>query len=164
MVSESGIIPLPKHVTAVQDFPPPGNLKQLQQFLGMINFYRRFLPSIARTLKPLTDLLKGNPKQLAWSDSAAAAFTAAKAALVAAVPLTHPAPGSVLALALMPPTHTWVPRFSNLRTERGGRSPFSPKNCLQRNAATLHSIENSWPPSRRFGISVSCWRAVHSVS
>jgi hypothetical protein len=100
MVSESGIIPLPKQVSAVQEFPPPANLKQLQQFLGMVNFYRRFLPAIARTLKPLTDLLKGNPKHLVWSDSAAAAFTAAKAALIAAVPLSHPAEDTVIALAV----------------------------------------------------------------
>ncbi len=39
MVLESGIITLPKHVSAVQEFLPPGNLKQLQQFLGMVNFY-----------------------------------------------------------------------------------------------------------------------------
>jgi hypothetical protein len=100
MVSESGIIPLQKHVSAVQEFPPPANLKQLQQFLGMVNFYRRFLPAIARTLKPLTDLLKGNPKHLVWSDSAATAFTAAKAALIAAVRLSHPAPDAVIALAV----------------------------------------------------------------
>ncbi len=42
----------------------------------MINFYRRFLPGVAGTLQPLTDLLKGSPKSLAWSTSAAAAFEA----------------------------------------------------------------------------------------
>jgi hypothetical protein len=100
MVSETGITPLPKHVTAIQEFPAPTSIKQLQQFLGMVNFYRRFLPRIAATLQPLTDLLRGNPKTLEWTASAADAFTAAKAALVAAVPLSHPAPGATLALAV----------------------------------------------------------------
>jgi len=100
MVSEDGLVPLPRHVEAIQVFPPPTSVKQLQQFLGLINFYRRFLPSIARTLKPLTDLLRGNPKGLDWPPPAAAAFVAAKAALVAAVPLSHPAPGSKLSLAV----------------------------------------------------------------
>jgi hypothetical protein len=100
MVSETGLVPLPKHVAALQDFPPPTDVKQLQQFLGLINFYRRFLPSIARTLKPLTDLLKGNPKVLLWPSEAAAAFLAAKSALVAAVPLSHPAPNATLSLAV----------------------------------------------------------------
>jgi hypothetical protein len=100
MVDEAGITPLPKHVAAVQDCPPPTDIKQLQRFLGLINFYRRFLPAVARTLKPLTDLLKGSPKVLLWSPAADAAFVAAKAALVAAVPLCHPAPHAVLSLSV----------------------------------------------------------------
>jgi cleavage and polyadenylation specificity factor subunit 1 len=63
----------------------------------MVNFYRRFLPGIARTLQPLTDVLKGAPKTLEWPP--AAAFGAAKAALAAAVPLAHPAPNAVLSVA-----------------------------------------------------------------
>jgi cleavage and polyadenylation specificity factor subunit 1 len=100
MVDEAGITPLPKHVAAVQDCPPPADIKQLQRFLGLINFYRRFLPAVARTLQPLTDLLKGSPKVLLWSPAAEAAFVAAKAALVAAVPLCHPAPNAVLSLSV----------------------------------------------------------------
>jgi hypothetical protein len=88
--------PLQRHVQAI--FPPPQDVKQLQQFLGMVNFYRRFLPGITYTLQPLTDALKGAPKTLEWPP-AAAAFGAAKAALAAAVPLAHPAPNAVLSLA-----------------------------------------------------------------
>ncbi len=100
MVDGNGIVPLPRHVQAIQEFAPLADIKQLQQFLGLVNFYRRFLPSAARTLKPLTDLLRGNPKRLEWSPDAQSSFLAAKAALVAAVPLTHPAPGATLALAV----------------------------------------------------------------
>ncbi len=100
MVSETGITPLPKHVVAIQEFPAPSTVKQLQQFLSMINFYRRFLPKIVATLRPLTDLLRGNPKSLNWSAAAAEAFSAAKAALVAAVPLSHPTPRATLSLAV----------------------------------------------------------------
>jgi hypothetical protein len=95
----SGISPMEKHVKALADFPPPADLKDLQRFLGLINFYRRFLPGIAGTLQPLTDLLRGNPKTLNWSDSAAAAFKAAKEALISATALAHPLPGAVISLA-----------------------------------------------------------------
>ncbi len=95
----SGISPMEKHVKALADFPPPSDLKDLQRFLGLINFYRLFLPGIAGTLQPLTDLLRGNPKSLSWSDSAAAAFCAAKAALISATALAHPLPGAVISLA-----------------------------------------------------------------
>ena len=32
-------------------------MKQLRQFLGMVNFYRRFIPNCAKILRPLTDIL-----------------------------------------------------------------------------------------------------------
>jgi hypothetical protein len=47
MVRESGVVPLPCHVEAIDSFPPPTDLRQLQRFLGLINFYCRFLPGIA---------------------------------------------------------------------------------------------------------------------
>ncbi len=62
------------YVAAVQDCPPPTDIKQLQRFLGLINFYRRFLPAVARTLQPLTDLLKGSPGRLVATAAAAAAI------------------------------------------------------------------------------------------
>jgi cleavage and polyadenylation specificity factor subunit 1 len=99
LVNEKGIQPLPRHLTAIQEFPPPTDLKQLQRYLGMVNFYRRFLPGIARVLQPLTDLLRGSPKVLTWPPEAAVAFAASKQALVSAVPLSHPAPNAVLSLA-----------------------------------------------------------------
>ena len=59
-----GIAPLPAKVEAVQRFEQPKSVKSLQCFLGLINFYRRFLPGIAATLQPLTDALAGAPRQL----------------------------------------------------------------------------------------------------
>ena len=98
MVDATGIQPLPQHIAAIQDFPPLTDIKQLQCFLGMVNFYRRFLPGIAGILQPLIDLLKGSPKTLAWSTLAAAAFKHAKAALVNAVSLSHTAPNAIISL------------------------------------------------------------------
>jgi len=97
-VTATGVAPLSKHVEAVQSFPPPSTIQQLQRFLGLLNFYRRFLPGIAKVLKPLTDSLAGNPRHLQWTEHHQQAFEAAKAALAAAVPLSHPAREAVLAL------------------------------------------------------------------
>jgi hypothetical protein len=98
-VNQHGVRPLQQHIQAISDFPPPQDVKQLQQFLGMVNFYRRFLPGIARTLQPRTDALRGDPKTLEWPPAAAAAFQVAKGAPAAAVSLAHPAPNTVLSLA-----------------------------------------------------------------
>ena len=76
----------------------PQDVRGLQRFLGMINFYRRFLPGIARTLRPLTDALAGNPQVLNWSQELQDAFDRAKSALSSAVSLTHPSPSAEVSL------------------------------------------------------------------
>ena len=63
-ISPAGIVPLRRHVDALLLQPHSHDVRGLQRFLGMINFYRRFLPGIARTLRPLTDALSGNPRTL----------------------------------------------------------------------------------------------------
>jgi hypothetical protein len=58
-VSQAGIAPLKSRVEAIASFPKPVTVKQLMSFLGMLNFYRRFLPQAAMVLKPLTDFMRG---------------------------------------------------------------------------------------------------------
>ena len=60
-ITATGIIPLRRHVDSLLQMPPPQDVRSLQRFLGMVNFYRRFLPGIAKILRPLTDALAGNP-------------------------------------------------------------------------------------------------------
>jgi hypothetical protein len=61
-VTAGGVTSLPTYVSAVLDFPRPNTVKELQRFLGLLNFYRRFLPAVASTLQPLTDALRGDRK------------------------------------------------------------------------------------------------------
>ncbi len=93
MISAIGAAPTADHTAEIKNWPPPQDIKQLQCFLGMVNFYRRFLPKCAQILEPLTDLLKGGGT-LEWTVSTQEAFQKAKRLLVAAVPLQHPAPNA----------------------------------------------------------------------
>ena len=96
-----GLAPVAAYVEAIRAFPRPPDLKHLQRFLGMVNFYRRFLPGVARTLVPLTSATVGAPKgPLDWSPAMEASFQACKDALLQAVPLHHPAPNAELSLAV----------------------------------------------------------------
>jgi hypothetical protein len=98
-ISAAGISPMDSHVTAIQDFPTPTSVKQLQRFLGLLNFYRRFLPNVAGVLRPLTDALRGTPKTLTWTPAMHSAFTAAKQLLLTATPLQFPDPSAAIAVA-----------------------------------------------------------------
>ena len=97
-INQQGVTPLQEKVQAVQHFPKPTTVKGLQEFLGLITFYHRFLPNIATTLAPLNELLKGKPKLLTWNSDADAAFNNSKQALANATLLTFPAPNAELQL------------------------------------------------------------------
>jgi RNase H-like domain found in reverse transcriptase/Integrase zinc binding domain/Integrase core domain len=87
-LTASGLTPVAEHIAVVEKFPRPDDLKQLQRFLGLLNYYRRFVPGLARILCPLTDATAGKPKgRLLWTLAMTASFLAAKKALAAAVPL-----------------------------------------------------------------------------
>lgn len=59
IVSRDGVRTNPRKIQAIKDWPVPKDLKQLRGFLGICNFYRRFIPRFAHLARPLTDLLKG---------------------------------------------------------------------------------------------------------
>ena len=91
-VSMHGIRPLPDKVEAMRNFERPRTVKSLQRFLGMVNFYRRFIPDMAETLRPLTYALVGAPRQLQWEDNMTSAFSCTKQRLADAAMLFHPVP------------------------------------------------------------------------
>ena len=100
-VSADGIKPLADRVEAVQTFPRPNTVKQLQVYLGMINFYRRFIPGAARVLKPMTDALRGSKRSaLDWTAEMEQSFSSSKQGLASAVQLAHPNPAAELVLAV----------------------------------------------------------------
>ena len=67
-------------------------MKQLRQFLGLVNFYHRFIPNCAHIVHPLHTLLKAN--ELIWNEEASKAFENIKICLAKATMLSHPKLGA----------------------------------------------------------------------
>jgi cleavage and polyadenylation specificity factor subunit 1 len=84
-VSAEGIAPLPEKVKEITDFPLPSTIAQLKGFLGLINWYRRFLKNAADYLGVLDEAAKTNrkrdPTPVTWTPERAAAFQRAKDAI-----------------------------------------------------------------------------------
>ena len=96
-VNREGVAPLESKVTAIQNFPRPSNMKQLRRFLGMLNYYRRFIPAAAATLQPLNRMLsprKYSRQTLRWNEEAEQAFSAIKTKLANATLLAFPVLGA----------------------------------------------------------------------
>ena len=85
----SGIQPDPKKVEAVGTYPVPQNLTQLRAFLGLANYYRRFISGFARMVQPLTALTRKDTP-FAWSQQCQEAFGSLKIALTTEPVLAYP--------------------------------------------------------------------------
>ncbi|BHF82504.1 hypothetical protein SprV_0802564200 [Sparganum proliferum] len=88
-VDQHGLTPLTEKVQCILSFPVPNTLTQLRRFIGLINYYRRFIPHCAPILAPLTDLLKSKAKPIELSPAAHTAFEEEKKALADATMLHH---------------------------------------------------------------------------
>ena len=102
-VNYLGIRPLPAKVKAITEYPKPVEVKALERFVGMVNFYHWCMANAARILKPLYQALSGGkarPKVLVWSGDMLKSFEATKEALANATMLHHPVQGAPTALTI----------------------------------------------------------------
>ena len=96
-IDANGVCPLKEKVNVLQQFPLPITKQKLRKFLGLIYFYRRFIPGCARLLQPLNDLLSTTTspqKVLQWSEQTTNAFQTSKDAPANATFLSHPRYGA----------------------------------------------------------------------
>ena len=72
-ISVNGLTMDQNKVKSIIEWPTPKNVKELQSFLGLCNFYRRFIKNFAEIMEPLRILLKKNSEYI-WNDQAENAF------------------------------------------------------------------------------------------
>ena len=100
-VDARGIHTLSDKIEAIQQFPQPQTNRKLREFIGLVSYYRRFVPHCADFLQPLHALVCHNkPKNhpITWTPDSVTAFNKVKTQLAAATLLVHPVPGAPLNL------------------------------------------------------------------
>lgn len=90
LLSCDGLRPDPSKVQGILDFEAPKTIRQIRRFLGMINYYRRFIPDFSAITTPISDLLAGKPKIVRWTKEANNAFRIVKERLITAPILANP--------------------------------------------------------------------------
>ena len=74
ILSDQGIQASPDKTDIVKNFPRPRNRKEVKSFLGLCNFYRRYIKGYSDIANPLNQLLKKDIKRLKWTDECDKAF------------------------------------------------------------------------------------------
>jgi hypothetical protein len=89
IVSRDGIRIDPKRIEAIDTINIPRNVKEIQSFLGRINFLRRFIPNFAEIVKLITGMLKKD-SGVNWTTEARASFAHIKKVISEAPVLASP--------------------------------------------------------------------------
>ena len=100
-ISSAGISPTEEKVRAIREYPVPVSRKQLKRFIGMVNYYHRFIPMLSEHLQPLYDTEsdgKSVRAPLVWSEECQRAFENTKSALAEVTLLNYLKPDGELEL------------------------------------------------------------------
>ena len=88
IIDSTGLHPSPTKVQAIQKAPAPINITELRAFLGLVNYYHKFLPYLSSTLSPLHILLRKGTKWN-WTQNQQIAFDKVKELLQSDALLVH---------------------------------------------------------------------------
>ena len=90
-VGKGEIKPLQDKIQKIKNWLQPNNKHEVQCFLGLANYYRKFIKGFAQIASPLTDLLKQENK-FTWTDQCNTSFIKIKQALTTEPVLSLPNP------------------------------------------------------------------------
>ena len=91
LISDEGIQPLPEKLESIAKMPVPQNAKQVKQFLGLVDYYRKFVPHFSDIARLLTQLTRKN-EGFNWSTECDKCFHMLKDYLQEALILRYPDP------------------------------------------------------------------------
>jgi len=89
IITEDGIRPDPNKLYAVEKFPVPRKIKNVQSFLGLAGYYRKFIENFSKIAKPLTKFIKKS-KKFNWTAEQQNSFQSLKEKLTTAPVLSYP--------------------------------------------------------------------------
>ena len=87
IISHNGVATDPGKTAKVVSWPVPTSKREVQQFVGFANYYRRFIKSFAQLARPLHRLTE---QGVPWTDSCQEAFNQLRACLCSSPVLAYP--------------------------------------------------------------------------
>jgi hypothetical protein len=126
-------------VAAVMEWPTPRTKVELQSFLGLANYYRRFISNFSAVVAPLTDANKGEKKAFDLGGEQDRAFATIKSAFSTATVLRLPVQNKAFTVTSASGVY-----LSRSLTMEPIRSRTFPVSSTYQNGTTLLTTENYW--------------------
>ena len=106
VITANGLQPLPEKVKAIKTMPKPSDKTQVRQLLGLVGYYRKFIPNYADLTRPLSQLTRKNTLY-EWNDQCNAAFEELKQSLTSDPVLVYPDPNQPYVLFTDASKYAW---------------------------------------------------------
>ena len=102
-----GITPLPEKLDSIQKMLPPKTLKEIKQFLGLIGYFRKFVPRFSDLARPLNALTRKDV-EFKWTLMCQESFELLKTSLMTDPILTYPDPNLPYVLFMDASKYAWA--------------------------------------------------------
>lgn len=89
VINEQRVSTDPSKIVVIKSWPSPTSVKELRSFLGLLDYYRKFVKHYGLISKPLTNLIRKSTV-FVWSAKAKTSFQALKQTLITAYVLALP--------------------------------------------------------------------------
>ena len=89
LITKDGLQPPPDRVNAIKEYPAPTTVKELRRLIGLLNWFRKYIPNFSAEIEPLARLLKKSVR-FRWTNEQESAFQRLKALLIDSPILAFP--------------------------------------------------------------------------
>ena len=107
LISSKGIEPVTEKLESVKRMPAPTSPKEIKQFLGLVGYYRKFIPRFADIARPMTNLTRKD-QEFIWTDQCQASFELLKELLMIEPILRYPDPNKPYVLYTDASKYAWA--------------------------------------------------------
>ena len=107
IVSGKGIKPLPEKLASIEEMPPLKTPKEIKQFLGLIRYYRKFIPRFSDLARPL-NALRRKDIEFNWTQNCQKSFELLKGNLMTNPILIYPNPNNPYVLFIDASKYAWA--------------------------------------------------------
>ena len=107
IISGKGITPMPEKLACIKDMPPPKTPKEVKQFLGLIGYYRKFVPRFSDLARPL-NVLTRKDVPFEWTPICQESFELLKTSLMTEPILMYPDPNHPYVLFTDASKYAWA--------------------------------------------------------
>ena len=117
IVSGKGITPMPEKLACIKDMPAPKTPKEIKQFLGLVGYYRKFIPRFSDLARPLNALTRKDVL-FDWTSICQESFELLKASLMSEPILTYPDPNHPYVLFTDASKYAWACMLTQEKTHQ----------------------------------------------